>query len=353
LLRGGGRLTVESMVRGRAILAALFAIAASACGDDGLAQGAAGSMAQAGSGGIAGRSGTGGVQASSGAGASGGGAASAGGTGGANGGASGAGIGGSTPAAGTTGGSSGDDAGSSQDDCPGAAVVTAGMKTETLEVDGAVRSYLVVVPASLDARTRAPVVLGFHGGSGTAEAAHQSYGLADEEAALHVYPQAISWPEAGGVAWNVDSAGHDLPYFDALLADLGEKYCIDTGRVFAAGQSNGGFFVNALACYRPDALRAIASAAGGGPPGQCTKGVAAMIIHGSADTTVTPDKGMYSRDYWLAANGCTAAASMPVDPPPCVRYSDCAAPVVWCEHAGGHPWPDFAGPAIRAFFLGL
>jgi polyhydroxybutyrate depolymerase len=340
------------MVGGRAIFAALFAIAASACGDERLAQGTAGSMAQAG-GGIAGSSGTGGVRASGGAGGSGGGAARTAGTGGADGGASAAGIGGSAGAAGTAGAGSGADAGSAQDDCPDAPALAAGMKTQMLEVDGAARSYLVVVPASLDARTRAPVVLGFHGGSGTAEAAHQSYGLAAEEAALYVYPQAISWPEAGGVAWNVDPAGHDLPYFDALLADLAERYCIDPARVFAAGQSNGGFFVNALGCYRPDALRAIASAAGGGPPGQCTKGVAAMIIHGSADTTVTLDKGMYSRDYWLAANDCTDAASLPVDPAPCVSYADCTAPVLWCEHAGGHPWPDFAGPAIRAFFLGL
>jgi len=227
------------------------------------------------------------------------------------------------------------------------------MKTETLEVGGDARSYLVLVPASLDARVRAPVLLGFHGGSGTAENAHRSYGLAGDEPALYVYPQAISWPEAGGVAWNVDPNGHDLPYFDALLADLGEKYCIDTTRVFAAGQSNGAFFVNALGCYRPDAIRAIASVAGGGPPGQCSGSVSAMIIHGTADTTVAIEKGTFSRDYWLAANGCTGAASMPDDIAACARYSGCAEPVLWCEHGGGHAWPDFAGAAIRQFVFGF
>jgi polyhydroxybutyrate depolymerase len=139
-----------------------------------------------------------------------------------------------------------------------------------------------------------------------------------------------------------------------LLADLGDKYCVDTARVFAAGQSNGGFFVHALGCYRPDSLRAIAAAAGGGPPGSCIAGrLSVMIIHGSADATVAPDQGRFSRGYWLAANGCADSATTPVDPAPCVSYSDCTERVLWCEHSGGHPWPDFAGPAIRAFFLGL
>jgi polyhydroxybutyrate depolymerase len=233
------------------------------------------------------------------------------------------------------------------------APVAIGMKTETLDVAGDPRSYLVVVPVALDGIMPAPVLLGFHGGNGTAENAAQAYDLIGSEPALYVYPQAISWPEAGGVAWNVDPAGHDLPYFDALLADLGEKYCIDRDRVFAAGQSNGGFFVNALTCFRPDALRAIASAAGGGPPSQCTKNMAAMLIHGTADTTVTIDKGEYSRDYWLEASGCTGAPSTPVEPAPCITYTGCAEPVLWCEHDGGHPWPAFAGAAIRSFFFAL
>ena len=52
----------------------------------------------------------------------------------------------------------------------------------------------------------------------------------ESEAALYVYPQAPYWPAAGGVAWNVDPAGVDFPYFDALIADLGRKFCVDTTR---------------------------------------------------------------------------------------------------------------------------
>jgi hypothetical protein len=49
-------------------------------------------------------------------------------------------------------------------------------------------------------------------------------------------------------------------------------------------------------------------------------GVAAMIVHGTADATVRT--GMYSRDYWLAANGCSGAATVPTDPAPCVACTD-------------------------------
>jgi polyhydroxybutyrate depolymerase len=232
--------------------------------------------------------------------------------------------------------------------------VAAGEKTETIVVNGVDRTYLVVTPASLDGDVSAPVLLGFHGGSGTSESAYQAYGLAGDEPMLYVYPQAPYWPEAGGVAWNVDPSGVDFPYFDAMLVDIGQKYCIDTARVFAAGQSNGAFFVNALACYRPNAIRAIAPHAGGGPPGQCEPStVTAMIIHGTNDMTVPVSSGAFARDYWRATNGCGQSPSAPVDPAPCVSYSGCAEPVLWCEHNGAHPWPAFAGPAVRKFFLSL
>ncbi len=327
-------------IRGATRIVVSFALLAGAsavtigCGDD--AEGDDTSSATAGSGAAASGAGGGGSAAASTTGA-GGQSASTAGSGGAVG----------------QGGASSSSAGGAPAECAAAAV--AGSKTETIVVGGVDRTYLVIVPASLQGSTAAaPVLLGFHGGNGTSEYAAQTYGLTGEEAMVYVYPQAPYWPEAGGVGWNVDPSGVDYPYFDAMLADLGQKYCIDTARVFAAGQSNGGFFVNALGCYRPEALRAIAPVAGGGPPGQCTPStVTVMAVHGSADSTVPVTSGMFARDYWLAANGCSGAASSPVDPPPCVAYDGCAEPVLWCEHGGGHSWPAFAGPAIREFFLSL
>jgi poly(3-hydroxybutyrate) depolymerase len=218
-----------------------------------------------------------------------------------------------------------------------------------MDVAGVERTYLRVVPASLDASTPAPLILGFHGGSGTAEQASR-YGLTGTEAALYVYPQALAFPAAGGVAWNVSADGNDDEFIDALLVELGQKNCIDTTRVFAAGQSNGAFFVNELGCDRPNVFRAIAPVAGGGPTGGCTKGVSAMLVHGTADTTVLIENGLFSRDYWLRANGCAGASSTPAAGLPCVVYSGCAKPVLWCEHSGAHTWPALRATPFEASF---
>jgi polyhydroxybutyrate depolymerase len=233
----------------------------------------------------------------------------------------------------------------------------AGVSTQTITVGTAKRNYLLAVPQSATTGGPLPVIMGLHGGSDTAQNAFRYMGLAGARPALYVFPQAPYWPEAGGVGWNVDPNGVDFPYFDALLADLGNKYCVDAHRVFATGMSNGGFMVNSLACFRPGMLRAIAPVAGGGPqtsrcPG--TKpGAAVMIVHGSADRTVPIGSAQWSLTYWLWRNGSTSAQAKPTTPAPCVAYQGTAVPVLWCQHSGGHQWPTWTGPAVVNFFLSL
>lgn len=231
---------------------------------------------------------------------------------------------------------------------------TAGARSQTITVGGVERRYLIVVPSTVTGRTQVPVLLALHGGSDTAENARRYMGLDSTQPALYVYPQAPYWPEAGGVGWNVDPAGVDFPYFDALVKDLQARHCVDPGRVFATGKSNGAFMVNALACHRPGMLKAIAPVAGGGPStSNCPEGpaVAAMIVHGSADQTVPIRSGEWSREYWLARNGYRTGAPSPVDPQPCVSYPGTQRPVLWCQHSGGHDWPSWTGAGVRDFFL--
>jgi len=231
-----------------------------------------------------------------------------------------------------------------------------GATTRTITVGGVQRTYLLVVPAGLDANTPVPLIMGFHGGNGTSAYARQTYALEGSEPVIYVYPQAPYWPEAGGVGWNVDPNGVDFPYFDAMLTEIKQRHCIAIARVFAAGKSNGGFFVNALACYRPSAIRGIASVAGGGPSSRCSSAPqpkAAMIVHGTRDATVPIATGAYSRDFWLVVNGYAGAAPVPGDPAPCVAFPGTINPVQWCQHDGGHDWPSWAGPGIRRFFLSL
>lgn len=240
---------------------------------------------------------------------------------------------------------------------PGCAKPAApGSSTQTITVGSARRTYLLVIPRALPAGSPAPVIMGLHGGAGSAENAYSYMGLAGDRPALYVFPQAPYWPQAGGVAWNVDPNGVDFPYFDTLIADLSGKYCVDPRRIFATGKSNGAFMVNALACYRPNLVRAIASVAGGGPEtSRCPGAVPApvMIIHGTADRTVPIRSAQWTREYWLWRDKYAGAPARTTTPVPCVTYPGTQAPVLWCQHQDGHVWPSWAGPAIVNFFLSV
>ena len=232
---------------------------------------------------------------------------------------------------------------------------TAGTTDETLVVGGVARTFVLVVPDSVDGNTLVPLIFGFHGFGGTGDSASNYLELTGPEPAIYVYPQALPLPDQdNGVGWDMEPDGVDVAFFDALVADLQAKHCIDAQRIFAAGHSHGASFSNHLGCYRPEVLRAIAPVSGGGPwAGPCTGSVSAMLTHGTNDDQVALSSGQGSRDHWLEANGCSGAATAPVDPSPCVQYDGCAEPVRWCQHDGGHEWPDFAGAGIRGFFLGF
>jgi polyhydroxybutyrate depolymerase len=240
---------------------------------------------------------------------------------------------------------------------PGCGITeTAGTTTETLDVGGKARTYVVSIPDSVSGMTPVPIIFGFHGFGGTGDAASQYFGLTGNEPALYVYPQALPLPDQNnGVGWDMKSDGVDVAFIDALIADLAAKHCVDLTRIFAAGHSHGASFSNHLGCYRPNVFKGIAPVAGGGPwAGACTAGgVAAMLTHGTGDDQVPVTAGEDSRDHWLEEAACAGAATMNVNPSPCVAYQGCSKTIRWCEHGGGHDWPDFAGDGIRQFFFSL
>jgi polyhydroxybutyrate depolymerase len=292
-------------------------------GRTGAAGGRGGGVATGGAGGLGGNSATTGGQ---------GGTSSA--TGGANA------TGGST-------GASGDPTPSSGCGKPAPAATTA---KQTMDVGGTAREYIVVYPTSYDPNHPYRLVYEFHGSGGTADEniRFQWYGIQplSGDSVIFVAPQGLGspagWPNTGG---------QDITFVKQLVATINETYCIDTSRIFVTGFSYGGMFTNTLGCQMGDVFRAIAPASGGGPSGNCVGQVAAVVIHGSADTTVDVSSGEASRDHWLAANHC-GTTTVAMEPSPCVVYEGCDAgyPVAWCEHTQGHMiLSSFFGPAIWNF----
>jgi hypothetical protein len=135
----------------------------------------------------------------------------------------------------------------------------------------------------------------------------------------------------------------DLAYFDALVALLKARLCVDVGRVYSFGFSGGGSFSSLLACKR-DYLRAFGS--GGGIPGydgyteaDC-RPTAAWVEQGGRT-------GML--ELWRAKNGCSADG-MPGKHGNCKVLTCTNAPMVYCGPNPEHVWPSFGSEAVADFF---
>ncbi len=154
----------------------------------------------------------------------------------------------------------------------------------------------------------------------------------------------------------------DLEYFDAVLADLEAKYCIDRSNIFMHGYSSGAWETYMLGCARANVLRGIGTAQGGMRMHRpaCTGPIAAILTAGEPPNDnpigpLSPDDPVAkqldslgsapARDDILMRNGCTSSNSKAWDPmySECVQYTDCPAayPVVWCAMATlGHGYPS-------------
>jgi poly(3-hydroxybutyrate) depolymerase len=221
-------------------------------------------------------------------------------------------------------------------------------------VGGTAREYIVNYPTPYDSSHPYRVLYIHHGRGGNAEqnitrnGGWYGVGPLSGGSTIFVSPQGLS--DGGSTGWpNTD--GQDVAFIRALVEQINNTFCVDKSRIFTTGMSYGGNFSNTLGCQMGDVFRAIVPFAGWGPQGSnCVGKPAALITHGTADTTIEISRGQASRDHWLAANHCTMTTT-PSEPSPCVVYQGCDAgyPVGYCEHTDGHILPTFSGPAIWNF----
>jgi hypothetical protein len=163
----------------------------------------------------------------------------------------------------------------------------------------------------------------------------------------------------------------EVPYINAVIADVESKLCVSKDQVFISGYSSGAFESMSMGCALADQIRGFASVFGGlrNHRPACTGPMAALMVVGLADSTNPigplvagtpyPDTGgslltgpqvtdtitwtdsngsAPERDAILARNGCVGTATTMYDPnyPECVKYTGCPAdyPVVWCPITG-------------------
>jgi polyhydroxybutyrate depolymerase len=219
------------------------------------------------------------------------------------------------------------------------------------------RRYLVHVGAQLAAPPA--IVFAWHGfGSGPESALRSMRAKQLWPDAIVVAPQGEprTFEQFGARAragWQVAKGeldDRDLAFFDAMLADLDARGCVDRKRIYSTGFSNGGFFTNVLACHRGDVLTAAASAGGGGPFERCAGGpVPVLVTHGSRDEVVDYAMGTHSFEVWVAHNGCAEEVRVPaegcIDAPGCPK----TAPVRMCSLDIGHEWAEGQAERTRDF----
>jgi polyhydroxybutyrate depolymerase len=200
-------------------------------------------------------------------------------------------------------------------------------------------------PANYDPNVRYPVVLALHGWYADGPGHEAWFKLEDytNNEALVVYPDAV-----GGL-W--DLVGNtDIAFFDDLVKQLGETYCINPASVLAFGFSYGGKFANHLGCRRAGNVKAIVVGDGsGGGDGQHCGRLPVLVTVRTHDTDERPEWGKAVAQSWSQLNQCGALSTTP-DELNCVAYSTCKSPgaVTFCEDTFFEPtWPVAWNHTVR------
>lgn len=166
--------------------------------------------------------------------------------------------------------------------------------SHTISSGGIDRTYAVRVPDGYNDDPYKPrkVIFDFHGRKGNPEDQYKNSQYDKYDAGkeyLAVYPAGVdaAWQGAPYAAQGVD----DVLFVKDLLNRLREQYCVDDDHIYASGKSNGGGFVDTLACSdEGDQFAAFAMAAAAlyddNGKDRCSKRRAILEAHGVADDTI-------------------------------------------------------------------
>jgi polyhydroxybutyrate depolymerase len=229
---------------------------------------------------------------------------------------------------------------------------------------GLERTYMLHIPPSYDGRDAVPLVVNLHGfgSNGRQQANYSGFpAKADEEGFIVVSPDGAGQP----LQWDLlrRRPPDDIGFIGALIDQLEEDFCVDNGRVFVAGMSNGAALAQQLACAMPERFAAIAAVTVLFYPLACStdRPIAVIAFHGTEDACVPFEGGPVTcgagraaipstedaAASWARHNGCNtvpARASFSASVRT-VAYSECrdeTAVVLFVVQGGGHTWPGAA-----------
>ncbi|HEY0714080.1 MAG TPA: acyl-CoA thioester hydrolase/BAAT C-terminal domain-containing protein [Polyangia bacterium] len=378
-------------------LASVVLLTGTACSPAATPSGSSGSGGRAGgSGGTGGTSssGTGGTTSSGtggssssgtgGSSANGGSSGSAGGTGGSRtGGSSGGGTGGSSGQGDAGAPDHAGDTGSAPDSLPmvpgarppkpsaGCGKMNPMQGARTIMTGGMTAMFNVRLPTGYDANKPMPLGLGFHGfGNGACGPdSGECRGFA-------MLPAVTVYMKSIGQGWEQSAVlNQNIQYFQDVVALMKNEFCIDENRIFVAGVSSGGQFVEHLTCRFGDWLwqvSPVCASVVGAANMNCKGTPPILVIHGVTDQA--GNYGVGVAEMFARRNGCSmtqpaglakaradmmAAFQAGQAQHVCVDWEGCTAnPVRFCISSQitynglTHGWPRVGGMLIGDF-LGM
>jgi poly(3-hydroxybutyrate) depolymerase len=177
--------------------------------------------------------------------------------------------------------------------------------SRTIMTGGVSAMYNVNVPAGYDANKPMPLGFGFHGfgngACGPVQGECRGFAMLP---AVTVYMKSISdgWEQSEVLEQNIQ-------YFQDVLALMKNEYCIDESRIFVAGVSSGGQFIEHLTCRFGDKLwqtTAVSASVVNAANQNCKGTPPVLVIHGVTDQAGNYGQGV--AEMFAKRNGCSAMA---------------------------------------------
>ena len=236
----------------------------------------------------------------------------------------------------------------------------------TIMTGGETANFNVHIPDDYDPMVPLPLGFGFHGfGNGACGPDEGECRGLQELPAVTVYMKSIS------AGWEQNEVRErNITYFQEVLELMKSEFCIDESRVFVAGVSSGGQFVQHLTCRFGDTFWQVTPVSAGvvrvedcvgTPPvlvihgitdgaGDYGEGVAALFAERNGCSSAQPDGLDEVKDQLMAAFDAGEAEHV------CLDWDDCTKnPLRFCLSSQitynglTHGWPRIGGELIGDF----
>ncbi len=212
----------------------------------------------------------------------------------------------------------------------------------TINIEGKERKYNLFVPNWYNSGKQYNLVVASHGRTNSKDQVQGYMGLQKQSDNIIVYPAGL--PSGSAFSW---SEKENITFFDAMIQQVANNYCINRDRVFLVGHSLGGWFTQKVGCLRWELINALAVVGSGWYSGTCTGPVTSLFFQNTNDQLSSYESGLSAAKIRKTVNECSETTeSIQIGSLSCLKYSECSTDnsVVWCEWYTGyggdpHSWP--------------